>query len=327
MRFINKAGLLAGGLTTLLILASCSDSDTSTGVTTGRQGANDSSTQTVMHQATAGTGEHFDTGTGDGLGDRGGEANDIFPELAIAPTTPAATPETTTPVVTTPTTATTPTTTTTTPSTTTTPTSTSGGGRQAANDPDPAPPPQQIATTVIVETIIPPVEPVAADGEQGDGSVPCYSDLCLEDAQAANDPDPAPPAQQIATTVIVETIIPPVEPVAADGELEDSPATPYNELGLDATQAEADEDEAVVENSCTVEAQVASECKSAASQKEIECLVRLDNVLKACSEKGCARGTYRQKENRGRSKCSKKSNADYAACPTSSCESQVMVRN
>ena len=44
MRFINKAGLLAGALTTLLILASCSDSDTSTGVTTGKQLANDAST-------------------------------------------------------------------------------------------------------------------------------------------------------------------------------------------------------------------------------------------------------------------------------------------
>jgi hypothetical protein len=40
MRFINKAGLVAGALTTLLILASCSDSDTSTGVTAGRDAAN-----------------------------------------------------------------------------------------------------------------------------------------------------------------------------------------------------------------------------------------------------------------------------------------------
>ena len=39
MRLINKAGLLAGALTTLLILASCSDSDTSTGVTAGRDAA------------------------------------------------------------------------------------------------------------------------------------------------------------------------------------------------------------------------------------------------------------------------------------------------
>ncbi len=39
MRLINKAGLLAGALTTLLILASCSDSNTSTGVTAGRDAA------------------------------------------------------------------------------------------------------------------------------------------------------------------------------------------------------------------------------------------------------------------------------------------------
>ena len=39
MRLINKAGLLAVALTTLLILASCSDSNTSTGVTAGRDAA------------------------------------------------------------------------------------------------------------------------------------------------------------------------------------------------------------------------------------------------------------------------------------------------
>jgi len=39
MRLINKTGLLAGALTTLLILASCSDSNTSTGVTAGRDAA------------------------------------------------------------------------------------------------------------------------------------------------------------------------------------------------------------------------------------------------------------------------------------------------
>ncbi len=66
MRFINKAGLLAGALTTLLILASCSDSDTSTGVTTGKQLANDSSTEVVMHQGTAGTGEHSNPDTNHG---------------------------------------------------------------------------------------------------------------------------------------------------------------------------------------------------------------------------------------------------------------------
>ena len=66
MRLFNKAGLLAGALTALLILASCSDSDTSTGVTTGRQAANDSSTQTVMHQATADKGEHSDTDSAHG---------------------------------------------------------------------------------------------------------------------------------------------------------------------------------------------------------------------------------------------------------------------
>ena len=66
MRLINKAGLLAGALTTLLILASCSDSDTSTGVTTGKQLANDSSTQVVMHQGTAGEGEHSNPDTNHG---------------------------------------------------------------------------------------------------------------------------------------------------------------------------------------------------------------------------------------------------------------------
>ena len=40
MRLINKTGLLAVALTTLLILASCSDSNTSTGVTAGRDAAN-----------------------------------------------------------------------------------------------------------------------------------------------------------------------------------------------------------------------------------------------------------------------------------------------
>jgi hypothetical protein len=39
MRLINKTGLLAVALTTLLILASCSDSNTSTGVTAGRDAA------------------------------------------------------------------------------------------------------------------------------------------------------------------------------------------------------------------------------------------------------------------------------------------------
>jgi len=66
MRLINKAGLLAGGLTTLLILASCSDSDTSTGVTTGKQLANDASTEVVMHQGTAGEGEHSNPDTNHG---------------------------------------------------------------------------------------------------------------------------------------------------------------------------------------------------------------------------------------------------------------------
>ena len=66
MRLINKAGLVAGALTALLILASCSDSDTSTGVTTGRQAANDASTEVVMHQGTAGKGEHSNPDTNHG---------------------------------------------------------------------------------------------------------------------------------------------------------------------------------------------------------------------------------------------------------------------
>ncbi|MEO2123152.1 MAG: hypothetical protein ABGY10_07475, partial [bacterium] len=284
-----------------------------------KQLANDSSTEVVMHQAPAGEGEHFDTGTGDGLGDRGGEANDIFPELAIAPTTPAATPETTTPVVPTPTTATTPTTTTTTPSTTTTPTSTSGGGRQAANDPepDPAPPPQQIANNVIVETIIPPeVEPVAADGEQGDGRECGYREACLEAAEAASDPK----TEEAAAGDVVEGSS--VEEDVVEGSsVEEDVVASYTDLVTDLAEKALEEE--TVQNSCTVEAHV-SECISAVKQKEIECLVRLDNVLNACWEEGRAKGTCNHKENRGRHKCSKKSKADYDACPTSSCDSQGM---
>ena len=110
MRFINKAGLLAGGLTTLLILASCSDSDTSTGVTTGRQGANDSSTQTVMHQATAGNGEHSDTDSAHGHSpdQQHGDNQIVSTSLPVTNNTPSTTPATPT--------------TTTTPSTTTAPT-------------------------------------------------------------------------------------------------------------------------------------------------------------------------------------------------------------
>ena len=60
----TKVSLSVIAVASILLLASCSDSDTSTGVTTGRQAANDASTQTVMHQATAGTGEHSDTDPG-----------------------------------------------------------------------------------------------------------------------------------------------------------------------------------------------------------------------------------------------------------------------
>ena len=50
MRLINKAGLLAGALTTLLILASCSDSDTSTGVTAGRDAAKEISDMELFQE-------------------------------------------------------------------------------------------------------------------------------------------------------------------------------------------------------------------------------------------------------------------------------------
>ena len=238
MRLINKAGLLAGALTTLLILASCSDSDTSTGVTTGRQAANDAQGAVETKRA-----QHSnpDTNHGHSPDQQHGDNQIVSTSLPVTNTTPStttATPATTTTPITT-----------TTPSTATTPTTPPAvisGGRQAANDPapDPAPPPQQIVTTVIEETIIPPDEPVADIDEPVDGSVPlCGAEWCLEAAEAANDPapDPAPPPQQIVTTVIEETIIPPDEPVAdIDEPVDGSVPLCYSELCLEDAQA-ADE--------------------------------------------------------------------------------------